>query len=89
MKYYNYYYLVYKNKFSSILWITDESDDLNMIIDKIDTYDIVNLRKYNEGYFVFMKTYNKLQYKIKQYEKFKGFKQFDIDSKTDLIYQLI
>ena len=89
MKYFNYYYLVYKNKFSSILWITDESEDLNMIIDKIDTYDLLNLRKYNEGYYVFMKTYNKIQYKIKQYEKFKGFKQFDIDSKTDLIYQLI
>ena len=79
--YKNYYYLVYKLRNSSTLWIVDES-----IYKKHFLKRIKNFYSNEEVYYVISKKYSNEYIKNKLYSKFIKFEIFKIDNKCKMVH---
>lgn len=76
------YYLVYKLKTSSTLWISGESTNVDDLYRKI--YNFISDK---ENYYIIRKKYTNEQIDNIFNTKFKGFKIFNLDEKCEIIYK--
>ncbi len=79
----NYYYLLYKIKNNSTLWIVDEDYNKKILLNRIK--EVSSSRK--ETYFVVKKRYMQSKLENMIDDKFKQFRQFKIDRFCTIIYK--